>query len=90
MTTKVLFYHWDWKEQPKTEPIQRALDIVFDGSHAPRIVGEVPNADWDEHTIAIMSAPLDPKKIGELFKKYLHNDEMWHWWDEKSLPTPLA
>ena len=87
--TKVLFYHWDWAEQPQTEPIQRALDIVFDGSHAPRIVNEVPTANWDQCTIAIMSASLDPKKIGELFEKYLHDEMMWMWWDEESSPTPL-
>lgn len=85
---KVLFYHWDWKEQPDVTKIQQAVDAVFDGSHAPRIVDTVPTADWDQITVAITSEPVMPDVIGNLFLQHLDSDHMC-WWDEMNAPKPL-
>ena len=85
---KVLFYHWDWKDQSEVEPIQRAIDAVFDGRHAPRITDKVSTADWDQCTIAITSEPLNPEVTGELFLQYLDSD-LTYWWNESGVPKPL-
>ena len=85
---KVLFYHWDWKAQPEIEAIQRAVDAVFDGNHAPRIV-EVKDADWDQETVAITSVPFRAEVIRTAFNQYLADDSLMYWWEEKNPPTPF-
>ena len=91
MNAKVLFYHWDWKEQPECGDLQRAIDAVFNGSNAPRITDSVPTADWDRNTLAITSIPVPPEKIGALFDRYIEGEgeDSAFWWELDSSPVPL-
>ena len=87
----VLFYHWDWKEQPEIDVLQRAIDAVFDGAHAPRVVTDFPGSDnWDQNTVAICSKLFLPKELGDLFQQHLglESDDMF-WWRKAKPPTPF-
>ncbi|MBI2122425.1 MAG: hypothetical protein HYT98_04915 [Candidatus Sungbacteria bacterium] len=86
---KVLFYHWDWQDRPEFEPIQRAIDAVFDGQHAPRITDNIPTADWDQCTVAVTSVPISAEGIGRMFLKYLDDDAGMYWWEKKTPPCPM-
>jgi hypothetical protein len=87
---KITFYHWDWKDSPEAENIQKALNLVFDGKNCPQISDSIPTANWDQHTLAISSQVVSEEKIGEAFEMYLDEDrDMMCWWDYKKDPQPL-
>ena len=73
MKVKIAFVYWDCKEDPDWGEIQKAINAVFDGAHAPCIVAADDGwgFDWDQHTIAISSSPVPKNKRQSLGKKWL-------------------
>ena len=90
MSTKVLFYSWDWKDRPEMKDLQRAIDAVFDGDHAPRIIDTkgIPEVNWDQVTVAVCSVPVPAAELGRLFLQDTQGDDGF-WWDNEDPPTPF-
>lgn len=86
MPIKVLFYYWDWKGQMEVEPLQRAINAVFDGIHSPYITDEIKGLNWDQNTLAICSQPVTPEVLGKLFED---EESREYWWEEPVTPKPF-